>query len=110
MALLAAILLAVFWLPRDLGILAVVVGAALEVGETLLWIRLSRRRRPATGAEALVGAKGVAVTACAPVGQGRVGGELWRARCPEGAEPGERVVVERLEPDLTLLVHPEARA
>jgi membrane protein implicated in regulation of membrane protease activity len=31
-------------------------------------------------------------------------GELWRARCEEGADPGDEVVVERLEPELLLVV------
>jgi membrane protein implicated in regulation of membrane protease activity len=41
---------------------------------------------------------------CRPEGQVRVHGELWRARCEEGADAGDEVVVERLEDGLTLIV------
>ena len=110
MVLLAAIVLAVFWLPRGWGI-ALVAGAALfEIAETAFWIWLSRRWRPAVGAEALPGSVGVAVTGCDPVGQVRVAGELWRARCPAGVRAGERVVVESVDAELTLLVQPAPRA
>jgi membrane protein implicated in regulation of membrane protease activity len=34
----------------------------------------------------------------------RVAGEVWRAICPDGADVGDEVVVERVEGDLTLLV------
>jgi membrane protein implicated in regulation of membrane protease activity len=43
------------------------------------------------------------VTRCAPLGQVRLQGELWRARCEEGADPGERVRVRALD-GLTLVV------
>ena len=108
MVLVVAIALAVFWLPRGWGIAAVAAAAAFEVAEAALWIKLSRRRKPAVGAEALVGSHGVVVTACDPVGRVRVAGELWRARCAETVRAGERVVVERLEDDLTLIVRPSA--
>ena len=78
--------------------------AVIEVAEVAFWFWLSRRRKIATGAEALPGARGVVVAACRPEGQVRVLGELWRACCEEGADPGDEVVVERLEPDLLLVV------
>ncbi len=108
MALVIAIALAVFWLPRGWGIAAVVAAAAFEVVEAAFLIRLSRRRKPAIGAEALVGSVGVAVMPCEPVGQVRVAGELWRAVCPARARAGQRVVVEALEDGLTLRVRPQA--
>jgi membrane protein implicated in regulation of membrane protease activity len=82
------------------------VSAALvvEVGEAWFWVWLSRRRKPAIGAEALAGAEGVAVTDCRPQGRVRVAGEVWRAVCPEGAAADDEVVVQRVEGDLTLLV------
>jgi membrane protein implicated in regulation of membrane protease activity len=43
------------------------------------------------------------VTPCAPLGQVRLNGELWRASCPEGAEAGDEVRVVALD-GLTLLV------
>jgi membrane protein implicated in regulation of membrane protease activity len=76
----------------------------VEIAEVGFWVWLSRRRRIATGAEALPGARGVVTAACRPEGQVRVLGELWRARCEEGADPGDEIVVERLDPELLLIV------
>jgi membrane protein implicated in regulation of membrane protease activity len=76
----------------------------IEIGEAAFWIRLSKKRKPAIGAEALAGADGIAVTDCRPSGRVRVEGEIWRATCPGGADAGDQVVVERVEGDLTLLV------
>ena len=47
---------------------------------------------------------GIVVVACRPLGQVRIDGELWRARCEEGADPGDEIVVERLDPELLLVV------
>jgi membrane-bound serine protease (ClpP class) len=104
-ALVAAILLALFVLPSPWGIVAVAGAAVLEVGETAFWIWLSKRRRPQVGAEALIGATAEVVTACRPVGNVRVVGELWRARCEAGADPGDTVRIRGLE-GLTLVVEP----
>jgi membrane-bound serine protease (ClpP class) len=85
----------------------VVAAAVLEVAETMFWIRFSRRRRIQVGAETLIGAEGVVTETCRPLGQVRLAGELWQARCEAGADPGERVrVVGRT--DLTLLVEPRS--
>jgi len=57
----------------------------------------SRRRRPVTGREGLVGAPGVVRRDVEPGGQGiaLVQGELWKAITPEGRlNQGERVVVQ----------------
>jgi membrane protein implicated in regulation of membrane protease activity len=104
MLLLLAILAAIFWLPTTWGYVAVAVAAVYEVAEFAFLIWYSKRRRATTGAEALPGSVGIVVMPCRPLGQIRVAGELWRARCEEGADPGENVVVEALGPDLTLLV------
>ncbi len=71
----------------------------------MFWLRWSRRRRPAVGAEALVGAEAEVVEPCRPVGTVRVRGELWRARCERGAGAGERVRVRAVE-GLELVVEP----
>jgi membrane protein implicated in regulation of membrane protease activity len=99
-----AILAAIFLLPAPWSYAIVVVAAGVEAGELTFLVRYSKRRRATTGAEALPGAVGTVVEACRPLGQVRVEGELWRARCDEGADPGETVVVESLGPNLTLNV------
>jgi membrane-bound serine protease (ClpP class) len=86
-----------------LGIVAILVGITIELGEAAFWIKVSRRLRPRVGVEALAGAEGVAVTDCRPSGRVRVHGEVWRAICPEGVEAGEPVVVVSVS-DLTLEV------
>ncbi len=106
MALIFAIFLAVFVLPTGWGIAAILAGMAIEIGEAAFWIRFSRRHRPATGVEALVGAEGIAASDCRPAGQVRVKGELWGAVCPEGVSEGEPVVVESVS-GLTLRVRPK---
>ena len=106
MLLVAAIVAAIFWLPTGWGIAAVLVAGVLELAEVGLWIWYSKRRRPTTGAEGLVGAVGVAVTPCEPRGRVRVVGELWDAVCAEGAQAGQRVVVDRVEDGLILAVTP----
>ena len=103
MLLLGGILLAVFVLPSPWGILAVAGGGVLDVAESLLLLRWSRRRRAATGAEALVGETARVVTPCHPLGQVRVRGELWAAHSSSGADPGRDVVVRGVD-GLTLLV------
>ena len=103
MLLIGAILLALFLLPDGWALPVVLLAAIIEIGETLFWVWLSRRRSVQMGPETLVGATGKVVSACTPLGQVRVGGELWRARCEEGAEPGDRVRVRALS-DLTLVV------
>ena len=103
MVLVGAILLALFVVPTPWNLLLVVGALLVEVGETAFWIRLSKRRRPQVGAETLIGARAKVVTACRPLGQVRVHGELWGARCDDGADPGEDVRVRALD-GLTLHV------
>ena len=79
---------------------------AIELGEAGFWIRLSQRRRPAIGAEALVGSEGVATSDCRPRGRVRVRGEVWQAVCPEGVDAGDAVVVADVS-GLTLEVRPK---
>ena len=109
MTVLVALLLAIFVLPHPWGIVAVVASLGIEVGEAWFWIWLSRRRRSVVGAEALVGATAVVVTACRPDGQVRIAGEIWRASCAAGADVGQIVRVLRVDA-LTLVVTPEEAA
>jgi membrane-bound serine protease (ClpP class) len=102
-ALIGAILLAIYVVPPVWRIPVVLAGGAIEVGESMFWIWVSKRRRPAVGVETLVGAHATVVTACRPAGQVRVSGELWQARCEGGADPGDDVRVDAVE-GLTLAV------
>ena len=106
MALLVGILLAFLVLPAPWSFVAVAAGGAIELGEAALWWRWTHRRRPAVGAEALIGADAAVVEECRPLGRVRVNGELWRARCDEGAGAGETVTIRALD-ELTLLVEPD---
>jgi membrane protein implicated in regulation of membrane protease activity len=104
MALVVGILLAVFvFEDRALQFAAVLVGGSIEIGEAWFWYRWTHRRPAAVGVEALVGRTAVV----ADDGWVRLNGELWRARGVEGAQPGDRVVVERID-GLTLLVRRRA--
>lgn len=103
MLLLGGILLAVFVVPWPWGIATVVGGGVLDIAESLILLRWSRRRRAVTGAEALIGRTARVVTVCRPEGQVRVAGELWRARSATSADPGDEVVIRGVD-GLTLLV------
>jgi len=92
--------LRVSW-PALIGVLVIVV-----IFFTIVVRAVARvlRRRPAVGAETLVGASGITVSPLAPEGQVKVHGEVWRARV-EGAYllKGEPIKVLRTE-GLTLIV------
>jgi membrane protein implicated in regulation of membrane protease activity len=96
-ALLVGILLAVFVVDGAWEWVVVGTGAAIELGETALLFWWSKRRRSVVGAEALVGRTATVAADCRPEGQVRVAGELWRARCAEGASAGEEVVVAAVD-------------
>ena len=101
-----AVLLAIFVLDSPWGAVAVGLAAVVELGQTAFWIRRSKRKRVRVGKETMIGARALVVSACCPSGQVRIVGELWRARCPAGAEAGEQVRVLALD-ELTLVVERE---
>jgi membrane-bound serine protease (ClpP class) len=103
MLVLGAILLAFFLLPSPWGIIAVFVGGTLDIVESLVLLRWSKRRKAVTGAEALVGRTAVVATPLRPTGQVHIAGELWAARSEAGADPGDEVVVRSVD-GLTLFV------
>ena len=105
MALTVAILLALLFLPWPWNLVVILCGLAVEAGELTWGLRLARRWRPATGAEAMIGREAEVTSACRPEGQVRIHGELWQARCAAGADAGDTVRVERLD-GLTLVVTP----
>ena len=100
-----SIVLAVFVLPSPWGLVAVGVGAALEIGETSTFLWWSKRRQASVGVQSLVGKRGVAMDALWPDGQVKVSGEIWKARCAGGCDPGTAVVVRRID-GLVLEVDP----
>jgi len=102
-ALLLAVLLAFFVLPWPWGLIAIAGGLAVETVELTWGLRLARRWKPRTGAEAMIGAEARVVGRCHPLGQVKIHGELWEARCAEGADVGEKVRIDAIE-GLTLVV------
>lgn len=109
--LLAVLLVVLVPLAAPWNAVAIVAGCLLEIVEILVlrrWSgRIGRRLRPTTGAEAMVGRTGTVVAACRPDGQVRIRGELWAARCSDGADEGETVRVESVD-ELELVVSPAA--
>ena len=99
MLLLGGILLAVFVVPWPWGIVTVAAGGLLDIGESLAFVKWSRRRRSPVGAEALVGQIAVVATQT----QVRVAGELWEARGGAPLRVGDHVVVRAVD-GLTLVV------
>jgi len=105
MGLLVAVLLAILVLDEPWSWVAVGLGATWEIGETVLLVWWSKRRRAVVGTEALVGRRAVVAADCMPDGQVRVAGELWRAHCEAGAGAGDEVVVREVD-GLALVVEP----
>jgi membrane protein implicated in regulation of membrane protease activity len=93
MLLLGGILLAVFVVPWPWGIATVLVGGLLDVAESLVLLRWSKRRRSSVGAEALVGQTAVVATST----QVRVAGELWAARSDARLVVGDKVIVRAVD-------------
>lgn len=75
--------------------------------ELLLWNRTVKHRRKAVGAQTLIGREAIVSAPCRPLGQVRLDGEIWAARCNAGASPGDRVRVIGRE-RLLLVVEPAA--
>ena len=107
MILLTGVLLAIFIVPDPWDVPVVIGFAILEVTETVVTWRLSRRGAPKVGAETLIHSVGNAVTDCRPEGTVRIRGEVWQARSDAGAVAGQQVRVIGRD-RLTLLVEPLA--
>jgi membrane protein implicated in regulation of membrane protease activity len=109
MILIVAILLAVLLLEPPWSVVVIVAGCIFEVVEIFFlrrWSkRIDRRTKKTTGSEAMIGQAGEIVQECRPSGTVRVNGELWAARCPEGAASGDTVRVKGVD-GLTLVVSP----
>jgi len=75
----------------------------LFIGEVVFWNSRVRGRRARVGAQTLIGQRATVVSPCHPDGQVRLQGEIWHARCAEGADPGDTVIVTARD-KLTLVV------
>lgn len=102
---LTAILLAIFVLPAPWNVLAVVAAGVIDVAETVVFVRWSKRRRAAVGVETLIGRTAVVVRPLLPRGQVKLDGELWEARSQTPLLTGADVIVTDLD-GLVLEVEP----
>ena len=92
---------------RPWGAVLIAAAAVVDVGESLFWIWLSKRRKATMGVEALLGRVTTVVRPCRPLGFVRLDGELWQARCEDGADRGDEVRVIGLD-GLTLIVEQDS--
>jgi membrane protein implicated in regulation of membrane protease activity len=102
---LTSLLLAIFFFDPPASYAVALAGGVLELGESWLFMRWSRRRSPDVGVEVLVGRRAVVAADCLPEGQVRVAGELWQAHCDAGATAGQEVLVREVK-GLMLVVEP----
>jgi membrane protein implicated in regulation of membrane protease activity len=105
MAIVVAVLLALFVTEGAWDWAVLSAGIAVELVETALFVWWSKRRRATVGVDTLVGRRAVVAADCRPEGQVRVAGELWRATCRAGASAGDEVVVRAVD-GLLLEVEP----
>ncbi len=85
-------ILAFFFLEGALRVAVIAFLLATDVVEIYIWLRW-RKKKSISGMDALVGKTGIAVTECAPDGQVKVNGQIWRASCDDPLSPGDPVVV-----------------
>jgi membrane protein implicated in regulation of membrane protease activity len=102
--LLVAIVLLIL-LPSPWNIVGSLISLGLFGGELLFWNRRVRGQHAQTGVVTIVGETGTVLSPCHPNGQVRIDGEIWEARCDEGADRGDPVVVVAVE-GLLLVVAP----
>jgi membrane-bound serine protease (ClpP class) len=96
-------------LPSPWNVVAFLVLLPIWVLELFAWNRTTRRHKKAVGAETLIGREAVVSEPCRPVGQVRLDGEIWEARCDAGASSGDRVRITGRQ-RLTLIVEPLPQA
>lgn len=80
-------------LPTPWNVVGFIVVLPIWVLELFGWNRTVKHRRKAVGAQTLIGRDAIVSTPCRPVGQVRLDGEIWEARCDAGASVGDRVRV-----------------
>ena len=102
------ILLAIVFLivlPSPWNLIGFLVVLPLWLLELAGWNRSVKRRRRVVGVQTLIGKDATVSTILRPLGQVRLDGETWEARCEAGAAPGDTVRVVGLD-GLTLIVEP----
>ncbi len=87
-------------------ILPAVIITALFFSLTIALVIKAYRRKPATGAEGLLGIEGEAKTDLNKKGLVFVHGEIWKAWSDESIKAGEKIVVDKVE-NLRLKVRPK---
>jgi membrane-bound serine protease (ClpP class) len=107
--LLTGILVAIFLVPDEWTVPVIIGAAVVEVTETAITWWWSRRAAPRVGPETLIGATARVVRPCRPMGEVRVRGEIWQARCDAGANRDDMVRVAARE-GLVLVVEPVSPA
>jgi membrane protein implicated in regulation of membrane protease activity len=95
-----------FVLPTPWNVVALFGCTIVGLGDTfVLWLVL-RRWRIRVGPEVMIGERARVVEPCRPLGKVALLGELWQARCEQGADPGDTVLVVARD-QLLLIVEPE---
>ena len=89
-------ILAYFFLEGTWRIVVIVGLLLSDVVEIAIWLRW-RKRKAITGAEAMVGVVGVALTDLSPEGQVKVQGQIWKAVADENLEQGQSVEVTEVD-------------
>ena len=105
MILLTGIALAFFVVPDGWRVPVLIGFAILELTETVVTWRLSRRGAAKVGVETLIGATGRVVADCRPAGTVRVRGDIWQAHSSSDIAAGEPIRVHGRD-KLTLFVEP----
>jgi membrane-bound serine protease (ClpP class) len=106
MLIIVAVVLLLF-LPGPWNIVTFVIVTLLWFVELFGWSRTVKNRRRVVGVETLIGKTAVVTEPCRPLGQVRLDGETWEARCSAGADTGDQVRVIGRE-KLVLIVEPAA--
>ena len=90
-------------LPSPWNLIGFAASIPIFLGELAFWKLRYRHRRVLAGVETLIGKTATVTSTCRPSGQVHLDGEIWEARCAEGAGAGETVTVVSRE-HLTLVV------
>ena len=96
MAFVIALTLGFLFLDGWLRYALIAGGALIEIAEIGVWLKW-RNVRATTGIETMIGMTGVALTDCAPDGQVKVKGQIWKAHCAAGVKAGTNVRVDAIE-------------